>query len=163
MAIRDGVIDGVGKPGTEPAAAEVISASGCLVTPGLINTHHHIYQNLTRSFAPIINADFWVWLETLYKIWSRIDEEAVYVSTVVGLTELALGGCTTTTDHLYVHPRPNLIDAEIKAASDLGFRFHPDAGIDEPFEKGRGSAPRRGRAGRRRNTLRLRKARQDLP
>ncbi len=128
VAIIGGLVSGVGKPGTEPSAIEVISARGSLVTPGLINTHHHIYQNLTRAFAPIIHVDFWEWLTTLYKVWSRIDEEAVYVSTVVGLTELALGGCTTTTDHLYVHPRPNLIDAEIKAASDLGFRFHPTRG-----------------------------------
>jgi 8-oxoguanine deaminase len=128
VAISGGLVSAVGRPGSEPLADEVISARGSLVTPGLINTHHHIYQNLTRSFAPIINASFWEWLTTLYKIWSRIDEEAVYVSTVVGLTELALGGCTTTTDHLYVHPRPNLIDAEIKAASDLGFRFHPTRG-----------------------------------
>jgi cytosine/adenosine deaminase-related metal-dependent hydrolase len=128
VAVTNGVVVSVGKPGTEPTAREVISARGSLVTPGLINTHHHIYQNLTRSFSPIINAEFWEWLQTLYKIWTRIDEEAVYVSTVVGLTELAMGGCTTTTDHLYVHPRPNLIDAEIKAASDLGFRFHPTRG-----------------------------------
>ncbi len=141
VAISDGVIVGVGKPGAEPSAKEVISASGCLVTPGLINTHHHIYQNLTRSFAPIINADFWEWLQTLYKVWSRIDEEAVYVSTVVGLTELALGGCTTTTDHLYVHPRPNLIDAEIKAASDLGFRFHPTRGSMSLSKKDGGLPP----------------------
>jgi len=128
VAINGGLVSAVGRPGSEPLADEVVSARGSLVTPGLINTHHHIYQNLTRSFAPIINASFWEWLTTLYKIWSRIDEEAVYVSTVVGLTELALGGCTTTTDHLYVHPRPNLIDAEINAASDLGFRFHPTRG-----------------------------------
>jgi cytosine/adenosine deaminase-related metal-dependent hydrolase len=128
VGISKGVVSGVGKPGKEPAAAQVIAAGGSLVTPGLINTHHHIYQNLTRAFAPIINADFWEWLTTLYKIWARIDEEAVYVSTVVGLTELALGGCTTTTDHLYVHPRPRLIDAEIKAAQEMGFRFHPTRG-----------------------------------
>jgi cytosine/adenosine deaminase-related metal-dependent hydrolase len=141
VGISDGVVSGVGKPGTEPAAAEVISANGSLVTPGLINTHHHIYQNLTRSFAPIINADFWEWLTTLYKVWARLDEEAVYVSTVVGLTELALGGCTTTTDHLYVHPRSNLIDAEIKAARELGFRFHPTRGSMSLSRKDGGLPP----------------------
>jgi cytosine/adenosine deaminase-related metal-dependent hydrolase len=141
VAISDGLVSGVGKPGTEPAAAEVISARGSLVTPGLINTHHHIYQNLTRALAPIVNADFWEWLTTLYKIWARIDEEAVYVSTVVGLTELALGGCTTTTDHLYVHPCPNLIDAEIKAAQEMGFRFHPTRGSMSLSDKDGGLPP----------------------
>jgi len=141
VAITDGLVSGVGRPGGEPAAAEVISASGSLVTPGLINTHHHIYQNLTRALAPIINADFWEWLTTLYKIWTRLDEEAVYVSTVVGLTELALGGCTTTTDHLYVHPRANLIDAEIKAAQEVGFRFHPTRGSMSLSEKDGGLPP----------------------
>lgn len=128
VAINGGLVAGVGSPGTEPSATEVVSAGGSLVTPGLINTHHHIYQNLTRALAPIINAEFWEWLTTLYDIWERVDEEAVYVSAVVGLTELAMGGCTTSTDHMYVHPRPNLIDAEIKAAQELGFRFHPTRG-----------------------------------
>jgi cytosine/adenosine deaminase-related metal-dependent hydrolase len=141
VAITDGAVTGVGKPGTEPPAVEVISASGALVTPGLINTHHHIYQNLTRSLASITSADFWEWLTTLYKVWARIDEEAVYVSTVVGLTELALGGCTTSTDHLYVHPRPKLIDAEIKAAQDLGFRFHPTRGSMSLSQKNGGLPP----------------------
>jgi cytosine/adenosine deaminase-related metal-dependent hydrolase len=80
-------------------------------------------------------------LTTLYKIWARIDEEAVYVSTVVGLTELALGGCTTTTDHLYVHPRPFLIDAEIKAAQEMGFRFHPTRGSMSLSDKDGGLPP----------------------
>ena len=155
VAVTNGVVVSVGKPGTEPTAREVISARGSLVTPGLINTHHHIYQNLTRSFSPIINAEFWEWLQTLYKIWTRIDEEAVYVSTVVGLTELAMGGCTTTTDHLYVHPRPNLIDAEIKAASDLGFRFHPTRGSMNLSLK---DCP-----GRRRDPCRLRAPSEEVP
>lgn len=141
VGISDGRVSGVGKPGTEPAATEVIQANGSLVTPGLINTHHHIYQNLTRSFAPIINVNLFDWLRTLYKIWARLDEEAVYVSTVVGLTELALGGCTTTTDHLYVHPRPNLIDAEIAAAREMGFRFHPTRGSMSLSEKDGGLPP----------------------
>ena len=80
VAIRDGLVSRLGPPGTEPPATEVVSAKGSLVTPGLINTHHHIYQNLTRALAPIVNVDFWQWLTTLYDIWARIDEEAVYVS-----------------------------------------------------------------------------------
>lgn len=129
VAIKDGFVSAVGSSGDEPAeAAEVLSASGCLVTPGLINTHHHIYQNLTRSFAPVVNADFLVWWTTLGRIWTRLDEEASYVSSWIGLAELALGGCTTSTDHLYIHPRPKLIDAEITAAHEVGLRFHPVRG-----------------------------------
>ena len=74
------------------------------MTPGLINTHHHIYQNLTRSYRPAVNGTLFQWLTTLYPRWALLDEEAAYVSAWVGLAELALGGCTTSTDHLYVHP-----------------------------------------------------------
>ena len=130
VAIRDGMISALGPPGREPAAARVIDAAGCLVTPGLINTHHHLYQNLTRAFAPALDGDLFEWLRTLYPVWSRLDEEAAYVSAWIGLCELALGGCTTSTDHLYVHPRGagDLISAEIAAARELGFRFHPTRG-----------------------------------
>ena len=130
VAIRDGMISALGPPGREPAAARVIDATGCLVTPGLINTHHHLYQNLTRAFAPALDGDLFEWLRTLYPVWSRLDEEAAYVSAWIGLCELALGGCTTSTDHLYVHPRGagDLISAEIAAARELGFRFHPTRG-----------------------------------
>ena len=127
VAIRDGMISALGPPGREPAADRVIDAAGCLVTPGLINTHHHLYQNLTRAFAPALTGNLFAWLRTLYPVWSRLDEEAAYVSAWVGLCELALGGCTTTTDHLYLHPRGagDLIGAEIAAARELGFRFRP--------------------------------------
>lgn len=137
VAIGDGFITAVGGPGREPDAHEVVSARGCLVTPGLINTHHHIYQNLTRSFAPVVNADFLDWWTTLGAIWTRLDEEASYVSAWIGLAELALGGCTTSTDHLYIHPREKLIDAEITAASEVGLRFHPVRGaMDARYEDG---------------------------
>src|SRR5262245_29219820 len=128
VAVTDGLVSAVGAAGDEPAAAQVVSAGGCLVTPGLINTHHHMFQNLTRAFAPAVNATLFDWLTRLYPLWSRLDEEAAYVSAWIGLAELALGGCTTTSAHLYVHPRPNLIDAEIPAARAVGRRFHPTAG-----------------------------------
>jgi cytosine/adenosine deaminase-related metal-dependent hydrolase len=131
VAIRDGLVSALGGPGEAPPdAADTISARGCLVTPGLINTHHHIYQNLTRSFAPAVNASLFDWLATLYPIWAGLDEEAAYLSAWVGLAELALGGCTTSTDHLYVHPRGggDLIGAEITAAGEVGLRFHPTRG-----------------------------------
>ncbi len=131
VAITNGLISGVGSSlDAPPAAVEVIDASNCLVTPGLINTHHHLYQNLTRAYPPMTNAALFGWLQTLYPLWRAIDEEAVHVSAWVGLAELALSGCTTSTDHLYLHPHGagDLLTAEIDAAKDLGMRFHPTRG-----------------------------------
>src|SRR3712207_768654 len=129
VAVTGGAISDVGGPGdARPAAVRTIDARGCLVTPGLVNTHHHLYQNLTRAFAPALSGGLFDWLGTLYPLWARLDEEAAYVSAYVGLTELALSGCTTSTDHLYVHPRGagDLISAEVAAARELGVRFSPD-------------------------------------
>lgn len=103
-----------------PAAARVIDAQGRMVTPGLVNTHHHMYQNLTRAFAPAINGTLFEWLTTLYPRWAALDEESTYLSTYVACAELLLSGCTTSSDHMYVHPRPNLIDAQIKATTEIG-------------------------------------------
>ena len=131
VAITNGLISGVGSSlDVPPVAAEIIDASNCLVTPGLINTHHHLYQNLTRAYPPMTNAPLFGWLQTLYPLWRAIDEEAVHVSAWVGLAELALSGCTTSTDHLYLHPHGagDLLTAEINAAKDLGMRFHPTRG-----------------------------------
>jgi cytosine/adenosine deaminase-related metal-dependent hydrolase len=131
VAITDGMVSAIGGPADAvPAATRVISAAGCLVTPGLINTHHHLYQNLTRAYAPMTGAPLFGWLQTLYPRWRMLDEEAAYISAWIGLAELAVGGCTTSTDHLYVHPRGagDLITAEIQAARDLGLRFHPTRG-----------------------------------
>lgn len=128
VAISNGLVDAVGAAGTEPAAREVLSARNCLVTPGLVNAHHHMFQNLTRAFGPALNCELLVWARAGGEMWLRLDEEAAYVSAWIGLAELALGGCTTTTDDLYAHPRPRLIDAEIAAARDVGLRFHPTRG-----------------------------------
>jgi 8-oxoguanine deaminase len=143
VAITAGAVEAVGAPGDEPPASRTLRADGCLVTPGLVNTHHHLYQNLTRAYGPAVNRNLFGWLTTLYPLWARLDEEAVYVSTWVGLAELALGGCTTTTDHLYVHPRGagDLISAEIRAAGDLGMRFHPTRGSMSLSEKDGGLPP----------------------
>ena len=106
VAVTGGLISGVGAAGEPPPPArETLDATGCLVTPGLVNTHHHLYQNLTRSYAPTVNGTLFEWLSGLYPLWAGLDEEASYLSAWVGLAELALGGCTTTTDHLYVAPR----------------------------------------------------------
>ncbi len=143
VAITDGLISGVGPAGTEPQATRTIDATGCLVTPGLINTHHHLYQNLTRAFPPMTNAALFGWLQTLYPLWASLDEESAHVSAWVGLAELALSGCTTSTDHLYVHPvgAGDLLSAEIAAAVDLGMRFHPTRGSMSLSQKDGGLPP----------------------
>ncbi len=144
VAITDGLVQAVGTSADPvPPARRVLRADGCLVTPGLINTHHHIYQNLTRSYRPAVNGTLFQWLTTLYPRWALLDEEAAYVSAWVGLAELALGGCTTSTDHLYVHPRDggDLISAEIAAARELGFRFHPTRGSMSRSQKDGGLPP----------------------
>lgn len=131
LAVENGLITEIGGAGDErPEAARTLSADGCLVTPGLVNTHHHLYQNLTRAYAPMTSAPLFGWLQTLYPLWRQLDEEASYASAWVGLAELALGGCTTSTDHLYLHPAGggDLITAEIEAARDIGVRFHPTHG-----------------------------------
>ncbi|MCU1458436.1 MAG: amidohydrolase [Actinomycetia bacterium] len=144
VAVDAGFVHSIGGPGDPaPPARRTLRADDCLVTPGLINTHHHIYQNLTRSFRPAVNGTLFEWLTTLYPRWARLDEEAAYVSAWVGLAELALGGCTTSTDHLYVHPRGagDLIGAEIQAARELGFRFHPTRGSMSRSQKDGGLPP----------------------
>jgi len=112
-------------------AENVIDASGMVVIPGLINTHHHFYQTLTRALPAVQNAKLFDWLKYLYNIWRRITPEAVYWSTLGALGELLLTGCTTTADHLYLFPSDltgMLIDEEIRAAQEIGIRFHPTRG-----------------------------------
>jgi len=132
LAISDGVITAIGAS-TDPVpdATNVIDATDDLVTPGLVNTHHHLYQNLTRAYAPMTSAPLFGWLQALYPLWTaNLDEEAVYTAAWVGLAELALGGCTTSSDHHYLHPprAGDLLAAEIRAAQELGMRFHPTYG-----------------------------------
>jgi cytosine/adenosine deaminase-related metal-dependent hydrolase len=143
VAVTGGFVSGVGGPGTEPAALRTVDAAGCLITPGLVNTHHHLYQNLTRAFPPMTGASLFGWLQTLYPLWRTLDEESAHVSAWVGLAELALSGCTTSTDHLYVHPAGagDLLTAEILAARDLGVRFHPTRGSMSLSQKDGGLPP----------------------
>jgi 8-oxoguanine deaminase len=127
VAATGGFISGVGAASDPPPAArQVLGASGCLVTPGLVNTHHHLFQNLTRSYRPVLAGTLMEWLAGLYPLWAAVDEEAAYLSAWVGLAELALGGCTTSADHLYVAPGGggDVWSAEIAAARDTGLRFH---------------------------------------
>ena len=102
LLVEDGVVTAVGA-GNEPPAGERIDLAGAVVTPGLVNTHHHLYQTLTRARAQ--QADLFTWLRELYPLWSRIDAEAEYAAARTGLAELALSGCTTVFDHHYVFPR----------------------------------------------------------
>jgi len=142
VAISGGLIEAVGT-GQPPTALNSVDATDCLVTPGLINTHHHIFQNLTRAFPPMTDKPLFGWLQSLYPLWAALDTESVYVSTWVGLAELALSGCTTSTDHLYLHPHGagDLLTAEIEAALDLGLRFHPTRGSMSLSEKDGGLPP----------------------
>jgi cytosine/adenosine deaminase-related metal-dependent hydrolase len=130
IAIRDGRISGIGEAGTEPAARRRLDASGCLVTPGLVNAHHHFWQNLTRAYRPMTTTDFLGWLGALYPLWARLSVDDIRLSTQVALAELALGGCTTTSDHLYLQPpdQDSFVEAEIAAASEMGLRFHATRG-----------------------------------
>jgi cytosine/adenosine deaminase-related metal-dependent hydrolase len=131
VAITGGVVTGIGAaPDPAPAAKHTIDATGCLVTPGLVNTHHHLYQNLTRAFAPVVDRTLFEWLVRLYPVWAGLDAEASYLSAWVGLVELALGGTTTSTDHLYIAPHGggDVWSAQIEAAAEVGLRFHPTRG-----------------------------------
>ncbi len=144
IAITGGFITAVGSSlDPLPEARETRDASGCLVTPGLINTHHHLYQNLTRAYPPMTSSPLFGWLQTLYPLWRVLNEESVFTSAWVGLAELALSGCTTSTDHLYLHPRGggDLLTAEITAAQDLGMRFHPTRGSMSLSQKDGGLPP----------------------
>ena len=129
VAVTGGLVSAVGT-GEPPAGRTTLDATDCLVTPGLVNTHHHLFQNLTRAYPPMTDKPLFGWLQSLYPLWRALDTEAAYVSAWVGLAELALSGCTTSTDHLYLHPRGagDLLTAEIEAARDLGMRFHPTRG-----------------------------------
>jgi cytosine/adenosine deaminase-related metal-dependent hydrolase len=113
-----------------PKADRVIDGRHAIAIPGLVNTHHHLYQTLTRAYAPAADAKLFDWLRTLYPIWARLDEECVHVAALAGMAELLRSGCTTTSDHHYLFPRGrgNLIEAQIDAARRIGMRFHATRG-----------------------------------
>ncbi len=132
VLIEDGKIAAIGaqlKPETQPE--RVLDGSRCVAYPGFVNTHHHLYQTLTRNIPKVQNAKLFDWLLGLYEVWRELDPEAVEVSTRVGLGELLLSGCTTTTDHFYVFPKSaptEFLDVEIDTAREMGVRFHPTRG-----------------------------------
>jgi cytosine/adenosine deaminase-related metal-dependent hydrolase len=128
---EDGAIVRVGCGGRGlPQADRVIRAPHAVAIPGLVNTHHHLYQTLTRAYAPAADAELFDWLRTLYPVWARLDENDVHIAALAGMAELLLSGCTTTTDHHYLFPRGcgELIDSQIAAAQRIGIRFHPTRG-----------------------------------
>lgn len=129
MYIEDGFVRRVGA--TEDLAGsadEVLDLSGHLVLPGFVNTHHHFYQTLTRAVPGAQNAGLFDWLRTLYPIWARMTAEHIEVSTKLALAELALSGCTTAFDHLYLFPNDSRLDDEIEAAHTIGLRLHASRG-----------------------------------
>ena len=126
---RDGVIEHVGPTSSLPDNADqIIDMTGHVVIPGMVNTHHHLFQNLTRVVPPAQNAPLFGWLQTLYPVWSHLGPEHIYWSTVLGLAELALSGCTTSSDHLYLYPNGAKLDDSMAAAGDIGVRFHGTRG-----------------------------------
>ncbi len=126
---RDGFIEQVGPSAQLPATAdEVLDLRGHVVLPGLINTHHHLYQTLTRAVPAAQDANLFNWLKTLYPIWANLTPEAIRTSTLVGLAELARSGCTTASDHLYIFNNGCRLDDEIAAAREIGLRFHASRG-----------------------------------
>jgi 8-oxoguanine deaminase len=129
LFIRDGFIEQVG-PSAElpPTADRVLDLSEHIVFPGLINTHHHFYQTLTRAVPAAQDANLFNWLKTLYPIWARMNPEDIFISTQTALAELALSGCTTASDHLYLFPNGSRLDDEIAAAGEVGLRLHASRG-----------------------------------
>lgn len=139
VLIRGGVIAAVGQGLTTEGA--VLNASGCVVTPGLVNTHHHLYQTLTRAVPGGQDALLFGWLQTLYPIWARFGPEEMRVSALAGLAELALSGCSLTSDHLYLYPNGSRLEDTIDAARAIGLRFHPTRGAMSIGESAGGLPP----------------------
>lgn len=122
ILIESGKIKAVGQ-GLSCEGAEVVEARGCVITPGFINTHHHLFQTLTRAVPAAQDATLFNWLRTLYPVWGQMTPNDIRLSTSIGLAELALSGCTCSSDHLYIYPNGARLDDSIEAASDIGIRF----------------------------------------
>jgi len=123
--IRGGIIEAVGPTAELPDTAdEVIDLRGRIVLPGLVNTHHHMYQSLTRAVPGAQDAELFGWLQTLYPLWGGLTPEMIRASTLTAMAELILSGCTTSSDHLYLYPNGSRLDDSIEAAQEIGMRFH---------------------------------------
>lgn len=139
VLIRGGQIAEVGQ-GLR-TTGQIVSGRGCVVTPGLVNTHHHLYQNLTRAVPGAQDALLFGWLQRLYPIWARFGPEEMFVSAQLGLVELALSGCTLSSDHLYLYPNGARLEDTIHAAREVGLRFHPTRGAMSIGESDGGLPP----------------------
>jgi cytosine/adenosine deaminase-related metal-dependent hydrolase len=142
VVVEDGRITAVGAgPAPSREGHDVVDAGGGLLTPGFVNTHNHLYQWVTRGLA--VDATLFEWLTTLYPVWAGIDEHAVHTGATGALAQLALTGCTTSTDHHYVFPREggDVFAAEIRAAAEVGLRFHPCRGSMDLGRKDGGLPP----------------------
>jgi cytosine/adenosine deaminase-related metal-dependent hydrolase len=129
LYVKDGFIQAVGEEKDLPNQADqVLDLSGHIVFPGLVNTHHHFYQTLTRAVPKAQDANLFHWLVTHYPIWARLTPEDIRISTQTALSELALSGCTTASDHLYLFPNGSKLDDEIEAAAEVGLRLHASRG-----------------------------------
>jgi 8-oxoguanine deaminase len=142
LFIRGGFIEQVGPTNQLPSQAdEVLDVRGHIVLPGLINTHHHFYQTLTRAVPAAQDVNLFNWLKTLYPIWARMNAEDIRISTQTALAELALSGCTTASDHLYLFPNESRLDDEIIAAREVGLRLHASRGSMSLGESAGGLPP----------------------
>lgn len=129
LFIRDGFIEQAGPTADLPVTAdEILDLSGHILLPGLINTHHHFYQTLTRVVPAAQDANLFNWLKTLYPIWARMQPQDIRISTQTALAELAMSGCTTASDHLYLFPNGSRLDDEIQAGQEIGLRLHASRG-----------------------------------
>ncbi|MBL0151246.1 MAG: 8-oxoguanine deaminase [Ideonella sp.] len=144
LLVRGAVIESIWPAGEMPPntrADEMIDARGHAVLPGLVNTHHHMYQSLTRAVPAAQNAELFGWLRVLYPIWAGLTPEMVQVSTQVAMAELLLSGCTTSSDHLYLYPNGVRLDDSIEAAAAIGMRFHAARGSMSVGESDGGLPP----------------------
>ncbi len=142
LYVEDNCIVAVGPTAELPATAdEVLDLRGHIVLPGMINTHHHMYQSLTRAVPAAQNAELFGWLRALYPIWARLTPEMIRVSTQMAMSELLLSGCTTTSDHLYIFPNGCRLDDSIEAAREVGMRFHASRGAMSVGESKGGLPP----------------------
>ena len=127
--IRGNLIESIGPAADLPQDAdEVIDARGHLVMPGMVNTHHHMFQSLTRAIPAVQNAELFGWLRGLYPIWAGLTPEMIRVSTQIAMAELFMSGCTTSSDHLYIYPNGVRLDDSIEAAAAIGMRFTASRG-----------------------------------
>jgi cytosine/adenosine deaminase-related metal-dependent hydrolase len=141
ILVHDGVIQAVGYDLRAPAGAEIILATGCVVTPGLVNTHHHLFQTLTRAVPGGQDALLFGWLQSLYPIWATMTPDDMFLSAQLGLAELALSGCTMSSDHLYLYPNGVRLEDTIHAAATIGLRFHATRGAMSIGESDGGLPP----------------------